>query len=51
VTAALCRWALAAGVMRCYLQVAVENTAALAMYERLGFATHHDYHYRLSAHS
>jgi GNAT superfamily N-acetyltransferase len=48
VTAALSHWALDAGVDRCYLQVAGENAPALAMYERLGFRQHHDYHYRLA---
>ena len=29
-----------------YLQVETDNTAALALYERLHFTTHHRYHYR-----
>ena len=31
-----------------YLQVADENQAALALYDRIGFAPHHRYHYRLA---
>jgi predicted GNAT family acetyltransferase len=30
-----------------YLQVARENTAARALYESVGFAAHHGYHYRV----
>jgi ribosomal protein S18 acetylase RimI-like enzyme len=30
------------------LQVASANEPALALYERLGFAEHHRYHYRLA---
>lgn len=44
----LAEWAAARGASRAYLQVAEENTAALAMYERLGFRTHHCYHYRIA---
>ena len=43
--AELIRWAIAAGAHRAYLQVAVENEAALAMYQRGGFVEHHRYHY------
>jgi GNAT superfamily N-acetyltransferase len=40
------RWAARRGARRAYLQVAHGNTAALALYEALGFTTHHDYaHY------
>ncbi len=41
-------WAADAGVPDAYLQVADENAAALALYDRLGFAPHHRYHYRLA---
>jgi GNAT superfamily N-acetyltransferase len=43
---ALWRWGTAAGAQRGYLQVSSENTAALALYERLGYWPHHDYRYR-----
>jgi len=39
-------WAADAGVRDAYLQVADENAAALALYDRIGFAPHHRYHYR-----
>jgi RimJ/RimL family protein N-acetyltransferase len=43
VVGALARWAAALGAQRAYLQVEAHNTAAVALYERLGFATHHTY--------
>ena len=43
----LLRWAAERGATGAYLQVAVENDAALALYDRLGFAPHHRYHYRI----
>jgi len=39
-------WAAERGAGHMYLQVAEENAAAQAMYDRLGFAVHHRYHYR-----
>jgi N-acetylglutamate synthase len=39
-------WAAQRGARRAYLQVAHGNTAAVALYETLGFSVHHDYvHY------
>ena len=46
VTAALARAAADEGAELAYLQVEPDNTAAIALYERLGFRTHHRYHYR-----
>ena len=42
----LTRWARDRGAGHVYLQVAEENAAARAAYERLGLAEHHRYHYR-----
>ncbi|WP_344631546.1 GNAT family N-acetyltransferase [Streptomyces glaucosporus] len=50
VMAELARAALAEGASAAYLQVEPENTAALALYDRLGFADHHGYHYRRAPH-
>ena len=44
--AELMRWAGIRGAVKVYLQVAAENQAALGLYDRLGFARHHQYHYR-----
>ena len=46
VMATLSRWGHRHGALRAYLQVEVENDAAVALYERLGYWRHHDYHYR-----
>jgi ribosomal protein S18 acetylase RimI-like enzyme len=49
VMAGLGGWARRRGGHSCLLQVAGNNAAALALYERLGFTEHHRYHYRLGA--
>lgn len=46
VTAAMARWGAEQGASHWYLQLFVDNTAARGFYERLGFATHHEYEYR-----
>ena len=46
VTAALAEWGRARGATRSYLTVLVDNAPALALYEKLGYWVHHDYHYR-----
>jgi ribosomal protein S18 acetylase RimI-like enzyme len=45
VMAALLGWAAERGASTAYLQVRGDNTPALALYERLGFRTHHTYRY------
>ncbi|WP_306365138.1 GNAT family N-acetyltransferase [Nocardia sp. CC227C] len=45
VCAELIRWGQARGATHAYVQVAVENAAALAMYGQLGFIDHHRYRY------
>ncbi|WP_203812417.1 GNAT family N-acetyltransferase [Paractinoplanes tereljensis] len=39
----LAQWATQRGSNRAYLQVEERNTAAVALYNRVGFATHHTY--------
>jgi N-acetylglutamate synthase len=49
VTAALARHAAERGGFgQLYLQVADDNSAARALYRKLGFADHHGYHYRIA---
>jgi GNAT superfamily N-acetyltransferase len=45
---AILDWAYARGAVSVYLQVAEENTGALALYDGLGFARHHRYHYTVA---
>jgi len=46
-TAALAAHAAARGIPNLYLQVTEGNAAARSLYRRMGFADHHDYHYRV----
>ncbi|MFJ4844120.1 GNAT family N-acetyltransferase [Streptomyces sp. NPDC088733] len=46
VVAALARKALDEGASGAYLQVEADNDGARALWDRLGFVTHHAYHYR-----
>jgi GNAT superfamily N-acetyltransferase len=43
----LAAWAVDRGDASMYLQVAGENAPARALYESVGFAAHHGYHYRV----
>lgn len=43
VIGALARWAGENGATRAYLQVEERNTAAVGLYQRLGYTTHHHY--------
>jgi len=43
VVRALAQWATQRGATRAYLQVQERNTAAVALYGRIGFGTHHTY--------
>jgi ribosomal protein S18 acetylase RimI-like enzyme len=45
VVAAMLSWAAERGATTAYLQVRGDNPAALAVYDRLGFTTHHAYRY------
>jgi GNAT superfamily N-acetyltransferase len=47
VMAQLWRWAADRGATRSYLQVLTDNAAATALYAKLGYWVHHDYHYRV----
>jgi GNAT superfamily N-acetyltransferase len=46
VVAALVAWGAATGATDAYLQVEQRNTGAVALYEKLGFTTHHAYQTR-----
>lgn len=46
VTAALWQWGRDRGAVRTVLTVLADNAPAIALYERLGYWRHHDYHYR-----
>jgi len=46
VMAALARRAMEEGASGAYLQVEADNEGARSMYDRMGFTTHHAYHYR-----
>jgi len=48
ITAIACEQALPHGLSQAFLQVDVGNTAARALYERLGFRYSHRYHYRIA---
>lgn len=45
----LWQWGAARGALRSYLQVEAANEAAGRLYEKLGYAIHHEYHYRYPA--
>jgi ribosomal protein S18 acetylase RimI-like enzyme len=45
VIAALLDWGAEQGASTVYLQVLADNQAALGLYDRLGFTTHHAYRY------
>jgi ribosomal protein S18 acetylase RimI-like enzyme len=47
-TSALVAWAVDAGADRAYLQVEASNTAAVRLYERIGFRTAHEYVLRVA---
>ncbi|WP_375491821.1 GNAT family N-acetyltransferase [uncultured Jatrophihabitans sp.] len=45
-TRTLWAWGAGRGARRSYVQVESDNAPALALYERLGYWRHHEYHYR-----
>ncbi|PWR06096.1 GNAT family N-acetyltransferase [Micromonospora acroterricola] len=50
VIAALADWGGSAGATHAFLQVEQRNAAAVALYQRLGFTTHHTYLTRVAPH-
>jgi GNAT superfamily N-acetyltransferase len=44
---ALLEWAADNGATDAYLEVTPDNAPATALYDALGFTTHHEYHYRV----
>ncbi|MET8042963.1 GNAT family N-acetyltransferase [Micromonospora sp. NPDC005215] len=46
----LAAWGVSAGATHAFLQVEQHNTAAVALYRRFGFATHHTYLTRVAPH-
>jgi N-acetylglutamate synthase len=46
VMAALWQWGAQREAQRGYLQVSADNAPAIALYTKLGYWVHHDYHYR-----
>ncbi|WP_442934282.1 GNAT family N-acetyltransferase [Micromonospora sp. CPCC 205539] len=50
VIAALADWGRATGATHAFLQVEQRNSAAVALYQRLGFTTHHTYLTRVAPH-
>ncbi|WP_433127106.1 GNAT family N-acetyltransferase [Micromonospora sp. CA-240977] len=46
----LAGWGVSVGATHAFLQVEQHNTAAVALYQRLGFATHHTYLTRVAPH-
>ena len=48
ITTAACAEAVGRGVRRVFLQVAVDNAGARALYQRCGFRYSHRYHYRVA---
>jgi N-acetylglutamate synthase len=47
-TGAVCAEVARRGISRVFLQVETSNTAAIALYERIGFRYSHRYHYRVA---
>ncbi|MEN3614397.1 GNAT family N-acetyltransferase [Plantactinospora sp. ZYX-F-223] len=47
---ALAEWAAGLGATRAFLQVEERNEAAVSLYRRLGFSTHHTYQTRVAPH-